>query len=330
MRRAPRLVLAVVALLLGLLLVPPAEASTGTLYGHVDRSRTAAGLKVLVRDAALQRVAQAWAEQLARAGRLSHNPSYAQQIPGGWSRAGENVAYVGSGHSAPDDVLHSMWMTSAGHKANILGDYTTIGIGRKVDSSGRVWAVQVFATYTRSPSPLSVFTDVQVGEPYSESIAWLKERGITQGYGDGSFGRKDPVTRGQMAAFLYRAAGSPAFTPPTTATFSDVRRGSAFHKEVEWLVSRGIASRASVYRPTASVSRGEMAAFLARAKGPRPLSVPSRATFADVRPGTYVFAPVEWMAREGVAASSGTAPRYNPGWSVTREHMAAFVFRAYS
>jgi hypothetical protein len=329
MRRAPALVLLVVSLVAGLLLAPAAQASTGTLYAHVDASRAAAGLKVLVRDAALQKVAQAWAEALARSGTLAHNPEYASQIPSGWTRAGENVAYAGAGHTAPDDVVHRMWMESDGHRRNILGDYTSIGIGRKVDSSGRVWAVQVLAKYATSPSPLGLYSDVRQGEPFYESIAWLTDKGITGGYPDGSYGRKDPVTRRQMAAFLYRAAGSPAFTPPARATFSDVPRGAAFHLQIEWLVASGVAAKADTYRPGASVSRGEMAAFLARANGPRPLPSPARATYTDVPRGAMFFAPVEWMAREGVAATAATNPRYNPRQQVTREQMAAFLHRAY-
>jgi hypothetical protein len=69
-----------------------------------------------------------------------------------------------------------------------------------------------------------------------------------------------------MAAFLYRLAGSPAFTPPGQASFGDVPRGHPFFREIEWLTATGIASGYSDGRfgPATAVSRQAMAAFLQR------------------------------------------------------------------
>jgi len=74
-----------------------------------------------------------------------------------------------------------------------------------------------------------------------------------------------------MAAFLYRAAGSPAYTPPRVSPFRDVPTGHVFYDEMAWLAERGIstgwvAGDGSVtYRPGLDVTRGVMAAFLYRA-----------------------------------------------------------------
>ncbi len=51
------------------------------------------------------------------------------------------------------------------------------------------------------------FADVGFGMPLGEAIEWLADRGITRGCGDTRFCPDDPVTRGQMAAFLHRFAG---------------------------------------------------------------------------------------------------------------------------
>ncbi|MFC5381279.1 CAP domain-containing protein [Aquipuribacter nitratireducens] len=125
----------------------PASASLTSMYSHVATSRRSAGKRQLSRGTALQRVAQAWAVELARTGQLRHNPRYASLIPRGWLRAGENVGYVSG--SSPEARLHRMWMDSRGHRANILGAYTHVGIGRAFDSRGRLWGVQVFAAYPR-------------------------------------------------------------------------------------------------------------------------------------------------------------------------------------
>src|SRR5690606_22174135 len=48
------------------------------------------------------------------------------------------------------------------------------------------------------------FTDVDEGNIFHDDIAWMAENGITYGYGDGTYGPKDFMTREQMAAFMHR------------------------------------------------------------------------------------------------------------------------------
>lgn len=48
------------------------------------------------------------------------------------------------------------------------------------------------------------FTDVDEGNIFHDDIAWMYDNGITFGYGDGTYGPKDFMTREQMAAFMHR------------------------------------------------------------------------------------------------------------------------------
>ena len=63
------------------------------------------------------------------------------------------------------------------------------------------------------------FNDVKSGEWYADAVAWAVSKGITNGYGDGRFGPNDPITREQLAVFLYRYAKSRNFVVPAYATF---------------------------------------------------------------------------------------------------------------
>ena len=77
-----------------------------------------------------------------------------------------------------------------------------------------------------------------------------------------------PINRDAMAAFLYRLAGAPAFTP-TTQSFGDVPPGTQFYAEIEWLATTGISTGWGVgdqreYRPLQPINRDAMAAFLYR------------------------------------------------------------------
>lgn len=55
--------------------------------------------------------------------------------------------------------------------------------------------------------PYATFTDVPQGAPFHRDIEALVASGITVGCGNGRYCPENPVTRGQMAAFLSRALG---------------------------------------------------------------------------------------------------------------------------
>lgn len=127
-----------------------ASAEVETILAQTNQNRVANGLPPLVANAAINSVAQNWAQQMAAEQNMYHNPNYSKQIPGGWGRAGENIAY---GY-APDSVTNA-WMNSEGHRANILGDYTEIGIGAYRDGNGRWWYVQDFGKYANTQVPVT-------------------------------------------------------------------------------------------------------------------------------------------------------------------------------
>jgi len=125
-----------------------------------------------------------------------------------------------------------------------------------------------------SPPQYSWFADIPPGTQFYKEINWLAAYGISGGWdeGNGQFTYRPltPVKRDAMAAFLYRLAGKPTFTPPATSPFVDVSTSNQFYKEITWLASMQISSgwdegngKAS-YRPQNSVNRDAMAAFMYR------------------------------------------------------------------
>lgn len=103
---------------------------------------------------------------------------------------------------------------------------------------------------------------------FSDSIRWLAASGVTKGCDPPQnklFCPEDPVTRGQMAAFLTRALGLSA----SEATFSDTS-GHVFSRDVGALAGAGITRGCNppentLFCPDDPVTRGQMAAFLVRA-----------------------------------------------------------------
>ena len=53
------------------------------------------------------------------------------------------------------------------------------------------------------------FTDVPTNSYYNTAVSWLVEAGITGGTSPGKYSPNNPVTRAQMAVFLWHNAGDP-------------------------------------------------------------------------------------------------------------------------
>ena len=144
-RHARAALVVAVLVLFGLTSVGVTSASASeadTIAALVNQARASAGLPGLIHNPAMDSVALQWANHMGAAQSMTHNPDYSTQIPSGWSRAGENVAM---GQPTPAE-MHTAWMNSAGHRANILGDFTDIGIAF-VTVNGTTWGVEDFGKY---------------------------------------------------------------------------------------------------------------------------------------------------------------------------------------
>lgn len=174
-----------------------------------------------------------------------------------------------------------------------------------------------------APGP---FPDVAYTHPFCEDIDWLVGEGITNGYPDGTFRPSVGLTRMAMAAFIYRFAGSPAFTPPATPTFTDVGINHPFRTEIEWMKAEGLSNGYvdGSYRPTAPITRMAMAAFLYRLAGSPPFTPPVTATFTDVPPTGAFFLEIEWVSASGLIDGFGDGT-FRSTSTVTRARMAAFL-----
>jgi uncharacterized protein YkwD len=120
------------------------ELRTQIVEAH-NKFRSEAKLKKLTVNRKLMAAAQAHAEDMARRKKMSHTggdgSSSSDRIKARgykYFRTGENVAY---GRFSVERVMKG-WMDSPGHKRNILGGFSEIGVGCAVDEDGkRYWCV---------------------------------------------------------------------------------------------------------------------------------------------------------------------------------------------
>ena len=94
---------------------------------------------------------------------------------------------------------------------------------------------------------------------YENAQNWAKDKGVSDGANPNA-----AINRAQMVTMLWRAVGQPA--PATEATFTDVSADSYYASAVSWAVENGVTTGVGGGRfdPTATCTRAQIAAFLAR------------------------------------------------------------------
>ena len=114
------------------------------------------------------------------------------------------------------------------------------------------------------PTISNPFKDVEEGKSFTKAIIWAYEKGITTGTSDTEFSPFKDVTRGQVATFLYRAAGKPAVTG--TYSFRDVPSGKSYTEPIIWMVEKDITTGKTPYLfdPNGKCTRGQTVTFLNR------------------------------------------------------------------
>ena len=115
----------------------------------------------------------------------------------------------------------------------------------------------------------SPWPDVKTTDPNFPAYVWARQKGITFGWSDGKFHAEAGVSNATVAAFTYRAAGSPAVKGDSP--YSDVAPGSAFYREILWAQQNKVVLNANgAFDAQYMVTHGEMEtlieAFQARAK----------------------------------------------------------------
>ncbi|MDY4219826.1 MAG: S8 family serine peptidase [Candidatus Faecousia sp.] len=111
------------------------------------------------------------------------------------------------------------------------------------------------------------FLDVAQGRFYYNAIAWAWQEGIAQGVTDTRFQPNAPVTREQLAVFLYRYDAAGEVDPGVLEQFPDGAEVSAYARSaMAWAVSRGllIGDETGSLQPAGTATRAQTATILMR------------------------------------------------------------------
>jgi len=128
----------------------------------------------------------------------------------------------------------------------------------------------VHGALTPPPVYLAEFNDVLLGSFNADYIQGLVDDRITAGCGGGNYCPDVPVTRAQMAVFVWKgqhgSQAPPACAPP--GTFADVPCPGGFAVDyIEGIYAEGITAGCGSgnYCPDAGISNAQMAVFLTKA-----------------------------------------------------------------
>jgi hypothetical protein len=168
------------------------------------------------------------------------------------------------------------------------------------------------------------FADVSTDAYYAVPVQWMVDNGITTGTSACTFDPDAPVTRGELAALMWRAAGRPG---AGWLPFGDI--SASWQREpVAWMVENGITTGTGPgsFSPDATATRGQIVVFLWRQDGsPTPWS--DSHPFVDVD-ASWQHDAVTWSADRGI--TTGTTPwTFSPDESATRGQVATFLWRYY-
>ena len=177
------------------------------------------------------------------------------------------------------------------------------------------------------------FLDVPTTHLFARAIERLRRTGITTGCGGGNYCPGDSVTRAQMAVFILRGKhGSSYHPPPAIGTvFDDVPKTALFADWMEEFAAEGITTGCGGkhYCPNNSVTRGEMAVFLLRARLGSAHNPPAaKGAFADVTTTTPFAKWIEELAGRGITTGCGNGA-YCPTVPSTRGQMAVFLTKTF-
>jgi len=233
-----------------------------------------------------------------------------------------------------------------------LGDGTTNNSSTPVQVNGlsSVIAVAGGGIHSIAVQSGDVFFDIPAGYWAEQYIYAIYNDGITKGCSQSplNYCPSEDVTRDQMAAFIIRALYGENFTcnggvtgasvacATTTPYFSNVLPTDpvegVFFPYIQKLKELNITTVTGMYNPSEGVTRGQMAAFLVRARqvragqGTEEFTNTTTPYFSDVPAGSTFFNYVQKLKDDNITTVTGT---YGVDEIVTRDQMAAFVARSF-
>lgn len=175
--------------------------------------------------------------------------------------------------------IEGHWAEAAINQSAVLGImqggsdtafYPNVGVTRGMVMT-TLWRLASSPDAVENP-----FTDIDLDNSsqwYAQAVAWAAENNIAEGYGNGTFGANDPVSREQLSTFMSRYAeycGNDVSADIELTQFGDYDQVSDWARDaMKWCVEHKIITGRSgnLLAPGAGANRAELATMLVRFVG---------------------------------------------------------------
>lgn len=171
------------------------------------------------------------------------------------------------------------------------------------------------------------YTDVPADSWALEVIESAKTLGLMQGQGNGRFGYDKTMTRAEFVTMLCNLMKWETESP-SQPSYTDVAASAWYYSAVETAASNGAVDRGGTFRPTAAITRQEMAVMFVRALGLQSaaeLANELESPFTDVTADSgYITVAYDL----GIVNGRGNG-KFAPSDTAKRQEAAAMIVRVY-
>ncbi|MGG4040543.1 S-layer homology domain-containing protein [Bacillus smithii] len=169
------------------------------------------------------------------------------------------------------------------------------------------------------------FKDISTSYWAADEIDYLSSKGIISGFNDGSFKPGQYITRGQAAIMLTKALNLSTQNRPNP-NLKDVSTRSPYYKPVSALADENIIDdliKDGYYYPGQLLTRGEMAAILAKSYG---LGGTSTEKYIDVPDYYWAYEYIQSLAANHITTGFSDKT-FRPNQPLTRAEFSVFLSR---
>ncbi|MBD5084546.1 MAG: hypothetical protein HDT33_05655 [Clostridiales bacterium] len=172
----------------------------------------------------------------------------------------------------------------------------------------------------------TLFTDVLSNHWAVSYVTWAYQNKYIEGTSTYTYSPSSYMTRGEMVAMLYKAAGSPSVAGLSNP-FTDVTPTSHWaYNAFIWAYHQGLISGGTI-NPFGYATRAEIVQILYKRAGSP--TVYGTSGFADVASNAAYAKAVTWARQKGLTNGYNGNTYFRPGYAVSRAEMAAFLQRAF-
>ena len=195
-----------------------------------------------------------------------------------------------------------------------------------------VCTLALLASFTTAFAAANQFTDVPSAYWAHNEIAFVVDKGLFNGTTATQFSPDAQMKRGQLAAVLYRYAGSPAVSG--TSGYTDVASTAYYADACAWAKQNGIFMAdkldAASLNPDEGITRSEFAVMLynfAKLNGKADVDNSAENPYTDMTnvSSEIKTAIINWAVPAGILGGT-TDTTMNPFGAIKRSHVAAMLY----